>query len=265
MDSFRNLTLPNLKYGAAYYPYLKTSLNFYFLEEDVDITHTGGVFNGKNLSEGKTINLELYNQIKKELPKLTITNMPPSSSVAGVYATVDRERGVWKAPANVPLNSVIAPVVKINDSDQDYMNVDSLAGKSVNAIRSFTGKGILVWGARTLAGNDNEWKYIPVRRFYNFAEESIKKGTSWVVFEPNDANTWVRVKAMIENFLTLQWRAGALAGAKPTDAFFVNVGLGVTMSSLDILEGRMNIEIGMAVVRPAEFIILKFSHLMQKS
>ena len=96
-------------------------------------------------------------------------------------------------------------------------------------------------------------------------KESVKKATSQFVFEPNDANTWVKVRAMIENFLNLQWRAGALAGAKPDDAFFVRVGLGETMTAQDILEGKMNIEIGMAAVRPAEFIILKFSHKMQES
>ena len=93
-------------------------------------------------------------------------------------------------------------------------------GKSINVIRSFVGKGIIVWGSRTLAGNDNEWRYISVRRFFNFVEESTKKATSQFVFEPNDANTWVRVKAMIENFLILQWRAGALAGAKAEHAFY---------------------------------------------
>ena len=96
-------------------------------------------------------------------------------------------------------------------------------------------------------------------------EESTKKASEQFVFEPNDANTWVRIKAMIENFLTIQWRAGALAGAKPEQAFFVKVGLGETMTSLDILEGRMIVEIGMAVVRPAEFIILRFSHKMQEA
>lgn len=96
-------------------------------------------------------------------------------------------------------------------------------------------------------------------------EESCKKSTSWAVFEPNDAGTWVKVKGMIDNFLTLQWRAGALQGAKPGDAFYVKVGLGETMTSLDILEGRMNVEIGMAVVRPAEFIILTFSHKLATS
>ena len=145
------------------------------------------------------------------------------------------------------------------------MNVDTVAGKSINAIRSFTGKGTLVWGGRTLAGNDNEWRYISVRRFFNMAEESIKKATEQFVSEPNDKNTWVRVKAMITNFLTAQWRAGALAGSTPEKAFYVNIGLGETMTAIDILEGNMIVEIGMAVVRPAEFIILKFSHKMQEA
>jgi phage tail sheath protein FI len=184
--------------------------------------------------------------------------------VAGVYAAVDRTRGVWKAPANVSLADVSGPAVKINDAAQADLNVNS-TGKSVNAIRAFTGKGTLVWGARTLAGNDNEWRYVSVRRFFNMAEESIKKATEPFVFEPNDANIWVRVRAMIENFLTVQWRQGALAGATPVQAFYVKVGLGETMTAQDILEGRMIVEVGMAVARPAEFIILKFAHKMQVS
>jgi phage tail sheath protein FI len=124
---------------------------------------------------------------------------------------------------------------------------------------------ISIWGARTLAGNDNEWRYVSVRRFFNMVEESVKKSTNWAVFEPNDINTWTRVRAMIENYLLLKWKDGALAGVKPDDSYFVRVGLGQTMSPQDILEGRMIIEIGMAAVRPAEFIILRFSHLLQKS
>jgi len=182
-----------------------------------------------------------------------------------VYASVDRDRGVWKAPANVSLTSVSEPVVAIDNSDQEGLNVDVNAGKSINAIRTFTGKGVLVWGARTLAGNDNEWRYVSVRRFYNMVEESVKKASEAMVFEPNDANTWVRVRSMIENYLTRLWRAGALAGSKAEQAFFVKVGLGETMTNNDILEGRMIVEIGMAVVRPAEFIILKFSHKMQEA
>ena len=195
----------------------------------------------------------------------TMTNMPPSGAVAGIYAAVDNARGVWKAPANVSLSNVIGPAVSFKASELDALNVDAVAGKSINAIRSFTGKGTLVFGARTLAGNDNEWRYVPVRRFFNMVEESCKKSTEQFVFEPNDANTWVKVQGMIENFLTTLWRAGAMQGAKPEHAFYVAVGLGKTMTSLDILEGRLIVEIGMAVVRPAEFIILRFSHKLAES
>jgi len=223
-----------------------------------------GELNGRKLSTLEAIDNAAYNKILAEIYNLPII-LPPSAAVAGVYARVDKDRGVWKAPANVSLNYVIKPTVKITNTIQDDLNVDTVAGKSINAIRSFTGKGTLIWGSRTLAGNDNEWRYVPVRRFFNMAEESIKKATEQFVFEPNDANTWIRVRAMIENFLILQWRAGALAGAKPEHAFYVRIGLGQTMSALDILEGRMIVEIGMAVVRPAEFIILRFSHKMQES
>jgi phage tail sheath protein FI len=216
------------------------------------------------LSGIKNIDNTTYNQIKIEADKIPVM-LPPSPAVAGLYAQVDRDSGVWKAPANVSLSDVIGPVLKITNDIQDDLNVDVIAGKSVNAIRAFTGRGTLIWGGRTLAGNDNEWRYVSVRRFFIFVEESSKKSTGVFVFEPNDANTWVKVKAMLENFLTVQWRQGALAGAKPADAFFVKVGIGETMTALDILEGRMIIEIGMAVVRPAEFIILRFSHKMQES
>ncbi len=206
----------------------------------------------------------LYKNIVKGInDKLAV--LPPSGAVAGAYAFVDRTRGVWKAPANLSLSSVNGPTIKIDAKQQEDMNVDVNAGKSINAIRPFSGKGTLIWGARTLAGNDNEWRYISVRRFFNMVEESVKKSTYWAVFEPNDANTWIKLKAMIENYLIQKWRDGALQGVKPEHAFFVKVGLGETMTAQDILEGRMNVEIGMAVVRPAEFIVLKFSHKMMES
>jgi len=269
VDVMRNAALTNLKYGAVYYPTLKTTLNHLYNDESVNVSESvdGGAltpvagFNAADLNLG---DLE-YNAVKDEIRKRIKVELPPGSAIAGIYARVDNDRGVWKAPANVTVSSVIEPMVKISDEDQKNLNVDTTAGKSVNAIRFFTGKGILVWGARTLAGNDNEWRYISVRRFYNMVEESVKKSSSWVVFEPNDANTWTKVKSMIINYLTTLWRKGALAGPTPESAFFVKVGLGETMTSLDILEGRMNIEIGMAVVRPAEFIILKFSHKLQEA
>lgn len=228
------------------------------------IDKNNGAMNGRYLGDITNLDNKSFNDIKAEISNLPLT-LPPSSAVAGVYARVDSNRGVWKAPANVGLNYVIKPTIKITNNEQDGLNIDTVAGKSINAIRSFTGKGNLVWGARTLAGNDNEWRYVPVRRFFNMAEESIKKATEQFVFEPNDANTWIRVRAMIENFLILQWRAGALTGAKPEQAFYVRVGLGQTMSADDILNGYMIIEIGMAVVRPAEFIVLQFSHKMAEA
>ncbi|GAB7025113.1 phage tail sheath family protein [Geotalea toluenoxydans] len=206
----------------------------------------------------------LYRKILKGINE-TATTVPPSGAIAGVCAAVDNARGVWKAPANVSLAGVVGPVYQFDADETDNLNIDTNAGKSINAIRAFSGKGTLVWGARTLAGNDNEWRYISVRRFFNMVEESVKKSTYWAVFEPNDANTWVKVRGMIENYLMQKWRDGALAGATPKEAFFVRCGLGTTMNSQDILEGRMNVEIGMAVVRPAEFIVLKFSHKLQTS
>jgi phage tail sheath protein FI len=282
IDNFRNgMGTRNLKYGAAYHPFVRTTLPFNWDEASIWIdqplirdTDGSSIANPNppkvtltqlqtNEANSATVNTELYAAVRKELDRYTVT-LPPAAAIAGIYATVDRTRGVWKAPANISLNSVRSLTVTIDNGLNDDMNVHT-TGKSINPLRFFTGKGHLVWGARTLAGNDNEWRYVPVRRFFNMAEESIKKATEPFVFEPNDANTWVKVKAMIENFLILQWRAGALAGAKPEDAFYVRVGLGSTMTALDILEGRMNIEIGMAVVRPAEFIILKFSHKMQEA
>lgn len=208
--------------------------------------------------------LPIYNSVLRVLNN-KVNTLPPSGAIAGIYAAVDRTRGVWKAPANVTINSVSDVSELIDDVTQEGLNVDPNAGKSINAIRPFYGKGIMVWGSRTLAGNDNEWRYIPVRRLFNFVEESCKKSTSWCVFEPNDANSWARIRGQIDNFLNNLWRAGALAGAKPEHAYFVNCGIGITMTAQDILEGRLIVEIGMAAVRPAEFVILKFSHKLQQS
>lgn len=249
-----------LKYGAAYYPNLELFLDFEYEDKDVTII---GDDDAANMEELRTKNNARYNQARGAIGAQLNVILPPSSAMVGVYASVDNARGVWKAPANVNIDGVSKPTIKITNQDQENINVDAVSGKSVNAIRSFTGRGpALVWGARTLAGNDNEWRYISVRRFFNMVEESTKNASAQFVFEPNDRNTWTRVKSMIANFLILQWRAGALMGTTPDEAFFVKVGLNETMSELDILEGRMIVEIGMAVVRPAEFIILKFSHKM---
>ncbi|RYY68228.1 MAG: phage tail sheath family protein [Chitinophagaceae bacterium] len=272
-ESFRDkIGNEHLKYGAAYYPYLHTKYRPLVVETDEKIA-IGDVIYKLAVPDDASAddlafslyhqNRALYDSIKTSLEHATLV-MPPSGAVAGIYYNVDHSRGVWKAPANVSVNSVIKPMVSITNGEQDDMNVH-LSGKSVNAIRSFPGKGTLLWGARTLAGNDNEWRYIPVQRLFLFVNESVKLAIQPFVFEPNDATTWLRVKAMLENFLMQLWRQGALAGAKPEQAYFVKVGLHYTMTVQDILDGRLRIELGLAPVRPAEFILTLFSIKMAGS
>lgn len=208
-------------------------------------------------------NIPLFSVIVSKLSQ-SMNTVPPSGAVAGIYAQTDATRGVWKAPANVSVNGIIGLADDINDKDQENMNIHE-TGKSINAIRKFTGRGNLVWGARTLAGNSNDWRYVNVRRLANMIEESVKKACMQFVFEPNVAQTWINVKGMIQNYLTTLWNDGALAGAKPEHAFFVAVGLNQTMSAQDILDGKMIVKVGYAPSRPAEFIILEFKQMQQKS
>lgn len=208
-------------------------------------------------------NIPLFSVIVSKLSQ-SMNTVPPSGAIAGIYAQTDATRGVWKAPANVSVNGIIGLADDINDKDQENMNIHE-TGKSINAIRKFTGRGNLVWGARTLAGNSNDWRYVNVRRLANMIEESVKKACMQFVFEPNVAQTWINVKGMIQNYLTTLWNDGALAGAKPEHAFFVAVGLNQTMSAQDILDGKMIVKIGYAPSRPAEFIILEFKQMQQKS
>ena len=220
--------------------------------------------NIERLSEGLHSNSTVYRSIHSAVQK-ALRVQPPSAVMAGVYAATDRSRGVWKAPANVSVANVLGLTQVITADAQESLNSDSVAGKSINALRSFPGRGFLVWGARTLDGNSLEWRYIPVRRFFITVEESVRRATTWAIFEPNDSNLWSKVKSVIDNYLLQKWKEGALLGAAPNEAYFVNVGLGSTMTEQDILEGRLIVDIGMAVVRPAEFIILRFMHKMQQS
>lgn len=205
----------------------------------------------------------MYMDVMNAMTKYMNT-MPPAAAMAGIYTSVDNSRGVWKAPANVSVSAVASPMVNIDHDEQENLNV-STTGKSINAIRPFVGEGTLVWGARTLDGNSLDWRYINVRRTMIMIEESIKLASKAYVFEPNTAATWVTMKSMIKNFLTDQWKAGALQGAVPEDAFSVHVGLGDTMDANDILEGRLKIAVFLAVVRPAEFIEITFTQQLAKS
>jgi phage tail sheath protein FI len=181
-----------------------------------------------------------------------ITNLiipvPPSGHVIGAYARTDNERGVFKAPANVVVRSISGFTHDIPDGEQDILNP---AG--VNVLRRFDGLGNVIWGARTIS-SETLWRYVPVRRLFIFIEQSLVRGTRFAVFEPNDLRLWARLRDAVTNFLTTQWRAGALFGAKPEEAFFVRVDE-TTTTEEDRQLGRVNIIVGIAPVRPAEFII----------
>jgi hypothetical protein len=277
-----NIGLDNLSYGAAYYPWVKTTLisindigyeNFDLdaLASVIDEVHKpilNNIKNGANEKEKKYWDAGLKNASKEyKLLRKTIADrlsvLPAAPAMAGLYTRTDRSRGVWIAPANQNLNSVIAPSIKITHEDQESLNVDAISGKSINAIRAFKGRGsAIVWGARTLAGNNVEWRYINVRRLFILIEQSIKNAAFSVVFKPNVPVTWSVVKGMIGNFLTSLWRQGALVGGSPAEAFTVGCGLGETMSQDDINEGIMRIQVKAAASRPAEFIVITFEQKM---
>lgn len=190
----------------------------------------------------------------------TATKVPASAAVAGAYCKVDSLRGVWKAPANVTLSGGLSPSIDISDAVQGELN----KGKAVNVIRKFRNGDTLIWGARTLdAGED--WRYVPVRRLFNSIEVDIKLAMQPALFEPNMPATWERVRSAIDNYLHSLWQQGALFGTKPEEAYFVKIGLNVTMSSQDIEQGKMIVKVGVAAVRPAEFIVLEFSQFVANS
>lgn len=277
-----------LNYGAAYYPWLKSAIvqpsevSFENLDKSVDLekvlpeaaavevvkkfkTSTDPDANTKrNYHQALKATSPTYNNILEEI-RAKLNELPPSAAMAGLYTTVDNSRGVWKSPANVSVSSVNAPTVNVSHEGQESLNVDVLAGKSINVIRSFPGVGTLVWGGRTLDGNSQDWRYINVRRTMIMIEQSLKLAARAYVFEPNDANTWVTVKSMMTNFLTNLWKQGALAGSAPEQAFDVQIGLGATMTATDILDGKMLVTVKVAIVRPAEFIVITFQQQMQQS
>lgn len=191
--------------------------------------------------------------------------LPPSGGMAGVMATTDNQYGVWQAPANTSIVSVVSLPIQLSEAQQGNLNVDAVSGKSVNAIRFFNGLGILVWGARTLDGNSLDWRYLSVRRTMTMIEQSCKLAAQAYVFDPNVKNTWEAIKTMIGSFLSTVWTEGGLQGASAADAYSVDCGLGSTMTSEDILKGFLKVSVKVAVVRPAEFIIINFQQQMATS
>lgn len=184
--------------------------------------------------------------------------IPPGGHIAGVYARVDNTKGVHKAPANEQIMGITGVEHSVSN-----LQVETLNPRGINCIRNFEGRGILVWGARTLS-SDAEYKYINVRRLLIYLEQSIQRGTAWAVFEQNNENTWTTVKAYVKEFLTQAWKEGKLQGAKPEEAYFVKCDR-TTMTQSDVDVGRLIVEVGAAAVKPAEFIILRVSQTAVKA
>jgi hypothetical protein len=292
ITSFRtNVGINFLNYAAAYFPFLETTIT---QGQDLDFTNAGGAAalakilpeyttspackaiidgiikpppNAPSTAQSNAALLQAsasYAEIAQAVLD-RVNTLPPSGAMAGAISMVDNNAGVWTAPANVSLTAVTDTTFKITDAKQATLNIDAATGKSINCIRMFIGQGVLVWGARTLDGNSLDWCYLNVRRTMIMIEQSIKLAARAYVFEANDANTWSTVSSSLNNFLTGLWRQGALPGATPTDAFNVAVGLGTTMTAQDILDGRMNINVAVAITHPAEFIVISYVQQMQKS
>lgn len=295
IQNFReNTGSQGLQFGVSYYPFIGTTV---MQSADIDFTNLFGgdirqlasFINPPSAPDSKVAqilahiqnpparplsNLQLnnallaasqvYGQIVKQV--LASANMlPPSGAMAGVYAVNDSRKGVWCAPANTSIVGAVSLPIRLTDTQQADLNVDAISGKSVNAIRFFSGEGIRVWGARTLDGNSQDWRYIPVRRTMSFIEQSVKLAARSYAFEPNNATTWITVKSTIASFLTNIWKEGGLQGTSPADAFQVEVGLGTTMTGDDLLDGRMRVRVHLAVARPAEFLVLTFEQQQARS
>ncbi|QKW47696.1 phage tail sheath family protein [Streptomyces microflavus] len=175
----------------------------------------------------------------------------PSGAVAGAWTAVDSARGVWKAPANIVLRGIDGPVHEATDTDQG-------AHLNLNFIRTFSDMGTVIWGARTRSETD-QWRYIPIRRLFSAVERDIQRALRSAVFEPNAAPTWERVRAAVDSYLHQLWQQGGLAGGKPGEAYFVQIGQGITMAEDDIAAGRLVLKVGLATMRPAEFTIVQFT------
>jgi len=295
IQTFRNNTgTIGLGYGAAYYPFIGTTM---MQTADIDYTNLFGgdtkqlepLLNPQNSPNviaaqiladianpsGTSLTVSQYHNALLNASKtyaeiisrvLVIVNiLPPSGAMAGVITTTDNQVGPWQAPANTSIVGASSLPINLSASQQENLNIDAVSGKSINAIRLFNGLGILVWGARTLDGNSQDWRYISMRRTMTFLEQSCKLASQSYAFQPNDKNTWEAVKSMIGSFLISIWKQGGLMGATPADAFSVSCGLGTTMTADDILNGFMNVTVKVAIVHPAEFIVITFQQEMTVS
>lgn len=290
------LPADGLSYGAAYFPFVRTSVMPLSDVDYLSIDDANGTLRTILEWENTTLygGTPRYDAVKRDiesmyadtspgavarlngdlleaLPLLKTVEqqvaamhevLPPSGAMAGVYTRVDASSGVWTAPANVTLASVVAPSLQLNNQEQEKLNLP-VDGKAVDALRAFPGRGTVVWGARTLDGNSPEYRYVQVRRTLIYIEQSIKAALEPFMFAPNTGQTWATVVAMVSGFLQDIWSRGGLTGSTPEDAFSVQCGLGSTMTGADILEGYMIVQVTLALIRPAEFIELTFKQVMQ--
>jgi hypothetical protein len=288
-----SLGTTSLDYGAAYFPFLQTGI-----VGDNDITYSNlaaatttlaaalpgatqpplqkliaaigstgpGVFSPAQIEHGLRAASPDYLRLH-ELLLSRVNVLPPSGAVAGLYALVDSTRGVWHAPAGVTVGlvNVLDVTLRLTDTDQAFLNVDALTGKSINAIRLLPGYGVVVWGARTLDGNSQDWRYVNVRRTIIAIEQSIRGAMRGFVFEPNVATTWTSLVSLVSAYLTDLWQQGALVGPSPATAFSVTCGLGTTMTSVDIINGILRLTVQVAITHPAEFIVISLAQQMQTS
>lgn len=286
-----------LSYGMSYFPFLETTVvpisDFNYMNISKPSETLKEVLTWENINlygEDSSRNIAVQADIDKlalppesidvttlnqnlaaSLPLLTnILNvivskndqLPSSGAMAGVFTYTDANKGVWNAPANIALSAVSRPSYKLTAEQQGDMNLP-VNGKAIDALREFPGRGTVVWGARTLDGNSNDWRYIQVRRTLIYIEQSIKNAMDPYVFAPNDGNTWVKVTSMVSAFLQGLWSRGGLMGATASEAFTVQCGLGSTMTPQNILDGYMIVQVTVQMIRPAEFIELTFKQQMQ--
>jgi phage tail sheath protein FI len=295
IQNFRsNIGDSALDYGAAYYPFVRTTI---IQNDEIDFRNFFGGDTSRLeplLNPPDAPNRTAAGILKtiESLPAPPLTNrqlqvallnaspayaqivtavladantLPPCGAIAGVYVMNDNTYGVWKAPANVTVDDAVDLTIRLRDDQQANLNVDAISGKSINAIRFFNGPGVVVWGARTLDGNSNDWRYVNVRRTATFIEQSITQAMQTYIFAPNDTNTWAAIASSINNFLTGVWKQGGLQGAKAEDAFTVNIGLGSTMTAEDILNGILRASVLVAITHPAEFIVLTIEQQQAKT
>jgi phage tail sheath protein FI len=199
-------------------------------------------------------------QIDDPLNSAAVRKVPPSGSVAGIFARMDAMQGVWTAPAGTSASIVGAIALAMNIPEQDAQALNEL---NFNVLREFSGRGIDIWGAHTL-GTDPDFKYVNVRRFALFLQQSIASGTQWAVFELNGPPLWAEIRTQVENFLQDLFQQGAFAGSTPQAAYFVNCGE-TTMTPNDIDSGRVNVVVGFAPLRPAEFVVFRIGQWTKKA